>query len=233
MARTMSTSEKRSALISGLKNSGFKPGEATRAVDAIDDIEGRDIRDLMAEALQRAADPDTSPKQAKHAKKERIRARADELNGGGKGGPAMMSKLGNWWSRTLTREQRNLGIVGAVGLVAGGTIAILAGRAGKSSSSSSTATPASPPLSPSQSTTPAGATLTVKTPKGKDGKDVAARLRAQAGTQALVLGYVPNGAQVRVLASADVSGKRWYQVQPPAPLPSGWIHGDLLVQGAA
>jgi Bacterial SH3 domain len=57
-------------------------------------------------------------------------------------------------------------------------------------------------------------------------------LRAAPSTGAAVLQSVPAGTVLRNLGCRMAEGRRWCQVETPAPAVTGWMAGDFLVEGS-
>ena len=216
--------------LQALTNLGYSRGEAKRAVEQVDDTD-RPIAAVVRDALAYARG-DKPKKNGNGAKMDKTL----KSSAGGalatvrKGSSKLAGSIRARWGR-LSPETRNGLMWAAGGIVAGGTIAIIAGRVGhaEETRASSTSTPASSTPAP-MPVAPAGSTLVVVTPGGAQ----PGVLRKAAGLSAPRVDLVPSGTSVRVLGSTTLAGgARWYQVQPPEPHPAGWMHEKILRSAGA
>jgi len=216
----MAEFDKEELVAGALVKLGYKPGEAKAAAGKVKGWT-RPLDQLLRDALAYARGD--APKKTKAETRPEERGELMRPAASASGTPRRwFPGLQKGWHQ-LSPATRNGLMWAAGGIVAGGTLAIVAGRAGRASSS------ASPMPAPGPSSAPASApdaVLVVTTPGGAAQPGV---LREAAGPNARRIDLLPYGTRVRVLGSVLLAGgARWYHVQPPPPRPSGWMHTAIL-----
>lgn len=213
--------DKRAQIADALASMGYSRKGADAAAEKLDDL-SRPLSDLLRDGLAyaRGESPKTDTKIATkdRGSKDKVKDKDGKRDG---------------WRRRVADlrafvADHKVGSALAGGVLAGGLLAVLAGRVGRAANPTAAgADPKAipPPPPPGSATAHAGATLTVRTPKGKAQPGV---LRKAAGLSSPMLATVADGTAVTVVesATADRPPKRWYRVQTPQGL--GWMHGDIL-----